>query len=393
MKISKAKWFNDADSPVVLMIDDLNNLWFDLKKNGLPSRGEDWGYWKDLPGSSFLFLKENLLDKLPTIKVTFFTVVGNPVFDEHKYGDIYKGAINDDAGAADFFAGIHSNPNLEVAYHGFTHGVIRNGKYIHEWLSFNSVEEALHNLRQGQYTCEQVFGEKLIGGKYPGYASNIYSNESIDKSGFLWWCRDWNHQKFLDSENDYSALEIRQFGENGVIDLPGTVNPSIFSTNYIKKIAKLILKNPYKVLEGYLDELLRKKIIISVQEHMGAFKGNDKRQTPNIFDDLTVLKFIFSLLEKKNIWYATCSDIANYYAALIGTQLQEVHEGLIVKYSGRIKKPWLTLLINGKGTWEFKSPSGSIYSSFKHHQKLDFSLVNIEVEDGLYFIKKNKHTP
>ncbi len=77
-KIRISKWFNGADSPVVLMIDSLANLWFDLNGNGRLDPGEDWGYWRDAPNSSFYFLRKTLVDKFPEVKITYFTVVGNP---------------------------------------------------------------------------------------------------------------------------------------------------------------------------------------------------------------------------------------------------------------------------------------------------------------------------
>jgi len=386
MKIIKTNWFNDADSPVVLMVDDLDNLWFDLNKNGYLDIGEDWGYWRDLPNSSFTFLKKNLLNKFPEIKVTFFSVVGNPVICEYKCGKVYRGSINQHYKVAEFFNRIHHSPNFEIAYHGLTHGVMKNDKYIPEWLSYNSTEEALKRINEGQKICKKVFGEQLKGGKYPCCASNIYSDESVDKAGFLWWCRSWTKDNKL--REDYATLEMKTFGKSDVVDFPSTVNPSVLTRNPIKRMAQFIFKNPYHRLERYFEELLQNKIVISIQEHAGVIKANGIRQTPNIIDDMPVLQHIYSFLREKNVWYATCSEIANYYIAFTTTNVEAVdNSSFELKYTGKIEKPWLTLLIDRAYPAEVISPSGRRYKSVKSLRKDKQNLVNIEVENGYYQIK------
>jgi len=394
MEIVKAKWFNDADSPVVLMIDDLNNLWFDLNENGRPELGEDWGYWRDLPNSSFTFLQENLLNKFPNIKVTFFTVVGEPVICEYKYGKVHQGKMDQNSEMAQFFRSIHRSPNFEIAYHGLTHGVIKDEKYVHEWYSFSSVKEALRNIEEGQKICQQVFGERLRGGKYPGYASNIYSDKSIDKAGFLWWCRDWTYGEYLARRNDYSTLEMKTFGENAVVDFPSTVNPSILSGNPVIRMAKLVFREFFwQFLKAYLERLLRNKEVISIQEHMGAIKANGIRQSPNIIDDMPVLRHIFSFLSERKVWYATCSQITNYFVASTATKVEAVEEGgFRLKYEGKVENPWLTLLIDAREDVEVISDSGKNYPSVAHHYKKNWRLTNIKVEDGYYQVRPREES-
>ena len=384
MQVAKAKWFNDADSPAVLMIDDLNNLWFDINENERPDPGEDWGYWRDLPGSSFSFLRDHLLNKFPEIKVTFFTAVG-PFYWEFKYGKTYNGAINENTEILEFFRRVHQSPNFEIAYHGLTHGVRMNENYIHEWLSFNSVEEALKNIEEGQRICLDVFEERLKGGKYPGYSSNIYSDESIDRAGFLWWCRRWTYDDFRNAGRDYSIFEIKKFGRNNVVDFPSTVIPFSIPRNPVKKMASLILRRPQKYIKSHLDGLLRNRNVISIQEHAGAIISNGKRQTPNIIDDMSALKYIFSYLRGKNVWHATCSEIANYYIAFTSTQIEAPDvEGFRLRYSGNVDKPWLTLVVDGEEQFEVVSPSGSRYKSICKNNK---RIVNIEVENGAYQVR------
>ncbi len=387
LSINIAKWYNNASSPVVLMIDDLNNLWFDLYEDNRCNIGEDWGYWRDLQNSSFAFLRDNLLRKFPEIKVTFFTAIEDPLICEYKYGKVYKGSIDENNAKINFFRSIHFSPNFEIAYHGLTHGIIKNRKYLFEWCSFNSVKEALRNIEKGQKISEEVFGKKLKGGKYPGYASNSYSDKSIDRTGFLWWCRRWTHDDFVIAGNDYSVLEMGTFGKNKVVDFPSTVNPSILSQNSLKRMIVPILRS-YKSLKEYIEVLLKSKKIISIQEHAGAVRADGMRQTPNIIDDMPVLQRIFSFLRGKNVWFATCSEIANYYIAFTFTKIEKINEnGLRLKYTGRVEKPWLTLLIDGENQVEITSPSGRTYKSVEHSYSNKWRLVNIEVENGWYQIK------
>lgn len=389
MEITKAKWFNNACSPVVLMIDDLNNLWFDFNKRGHPGKGEDWGYWRDEPSSAFSFLKANFIDIFPETKVTFFTVVGNPIICNYIYGRVYSGRINENPESAQFFNDLHHAPNFEIAYHGLTHGVVRNGKYMHEWDSFRSLEEALRNIEIGQDICYSAFGEKLNGGKYPGYTSNTYSDESIDKSAFLWWCRNWTYGEFLAGERDYSLLEMKTFGKNDVVDFPSTVNPSICCKNTLIKVARRLVRNPEYLLRKYMISLLNNRQVISIQEHSGAVKANGIRQAPNIIDDIRTIKNIYSFLRSQDVWHATCSDISNYYLAFTHTDIEIVEDGSFkLRYTGRPVKPWLTLLFEGIDFVQIISPTGKIYLNKTYPKMAKYELVNIEVENGYYQIKR-----
>lgn len=46
MKI--CKWYKNAISPVIFMIDDLANVWVDSNNNDSLDIGEDWGFLKDM---------------------------------------------------------------------------------------------------------------------------------------------------------------------------------------------------------------------------------------------------------------------------------------------------------------------------------------------------------
>jgi hypothetical protein len=85
MAVRIANWKNNADSPVLLMIDDLTNAY--VKKNGetVVETYGDWGGLFDSDRSFYTFLYKNLVDVFPEIKITFFMITGkiNP-FNMHQ---------------------------------------------------------------------------------------------------------------------------------------------------------------------------------------------------------------------------------------------------------------------------------------------------------------------
>jgi hypothetical protein len=76
LNISICKWYNNAISPVLFLIDDFANVWVDVNGNGKIDLEEDWGYAKSGEVSSFRFLNEVILKEFPYIKTTFFMPVG-----------------------------------------------------------------------------------------------------------------------------------------------------------------------------------------------------------------------------------------------------------------------------------------------------------------------------
>lgn len=333
MEIEVCKWFNNADSPVLLMIDDFANVWIDMNDNGQIDLGEDWGYGKDSVNSSFRYLTEVVLKDFPQVKVTFFTPVGvrvgmveNPAIKSvSKY-------IHCDEATKRFFRMIHENPKYEIAYHGTTHGKVgkTNLDFIQEWDQFVSLDEAIKEIETGKDIYKEVFGHYPKGGKYCGYHPGEYGDRSIDKTGFLWWCRFWN-RGLIDNKagsiggNDHDLLtnfDIKTFGNNQVVDIPSTVSGSLFNgtlnierlrfsvKGYVKQILKpILLKKKYDEVNYLLDN----RLVISLQEHIAPSRDDGRRQSPNIYDDLDSLRIIFNFLKDKNVWYCTGTELAQYF--------------------------------------------------------------------------------
>ncbi|HEX3047608.1 MAG TPA: hypothetical protein VHY08_22845 [Bacillota bacterium] len=324
------KWKYGANSPVLLMIDDLANVWIDTNGNGQVDPGEDWGYAKNRPNSAYSFLTGALLAFYPEVKTTFFTPVGerSGLLECSPLTRI-AAPINADADSIAFFQSLQHQPRFEVAYHGTTHG--KAGKdarqFTQEWELFQTLGQALTTVNAGKEIYRSVFGQDPAGGKYCGYVSNSLSDASIDGSGFTWWCRYWN-RGVLDSPvsriagsdlNPLTAFDIKFFGVNQVIDIPSTLSGALFMDLLVPRLntGKGLVKwalTPYLMHQRYreIDFLLRHQLVISIQEHIAPSRDDGQRQQPNIYDDLPSLKRIFDYLQTQNVWYCTGSELAAY---------------------------------------------------------------------------------
>ncbi len=297
------KWKNNADSPVLFFIDDLANKWVDINNDRKIETEEDWGYAGFDENGAFHFLEKEILSVNYKIKTTFFVPVGkrtNLITDNEIKS--FSQPINATNESRNFFKTLHKNKRFEIAYHGTTHGV--PGKavkdFIQEWESYKSLDEALATINRGKEIYKDAIGVFPNGGKYCGYISKEFSDESIDKSGFKWWCRYYNRAaidgcnetEFCGKDkNPFSSFNVKFFGKNKVVDTPTTISGSLLNSVFrpgkgIKGILKKILKPliiRWKLKK--IDYLLKNNLVISIQEHISPSREDGKRQTPNIFDD------------------------------------------------------------------------------------------------------------
>jgi hypothetical protein len=396
LSLKIAKWKNNADAPVIFMIDDLCNKWVDLNGNGKVDQGEDWGYAGNSENSSFRFLENKIMDRYPELKVTFFSPVGiRSSIIQNPSCDSYSAPINDNEEIKDFFRRVHSDERYEIAYHGLTHGIPghRAEDFRQEWESFNSIEEAIGQIEAGKNIFFDTLGELPLGGKYCGYRHNELSDESIDKTGFFWWCRDFNRPQ--QSVHYVKRNEPEYFGSNRVIDIPTTLEGNLFCANERKTLSDYInrfILRPIKINRRLkkVEDLLSGRHIISILEHIAPSRTDYKRQMPNIFDDLYDLYFIFDYLKEKNVWYSTCSDVANYYEIRENTRISNISDNYFhVEYKGRITDPELTIVMNDSRKLINRSvfivsPDDDIVVGKRCEQGYRF---NIKVMEGIYRIK------
>lgn len=392
------KWKYNADSPVIFMIDDLCNSWVDSNGNGKVDLEEDFGWAKYGENSSMKFLEEKILKKFPYIKVNFYVPVGKRIGMLIK-SDIkmYSEPININIDTINFYKSIHNNPKYELSYHGITHGQVfeKVEDQKQEWECFSSLEEAVMTINKGKEIFRSTVGEFPKGGKYCGYVGDKYGDESINKTNFLWWHRYWNkgiEQVCEDrikgqEKNPLKAYDITTFGEKNVIDIPSTVSGDLFnlkSTSKFKTIIKYILKNYFfKKRKKELDFLLDNKLVISIQEHICPARDDGKRQTPNIFDDKESLIKIFKYLKNKNVWYCTCTELAEYYYLRENIKIirkENVFFFDLKNVSKEISKKEITLKFNNLYK-KIKLPTGDFIDLNKKN-------VTLEVLEGEYILLK-----
>ncbi len=375
LNISKAKWYNDAEAPVMFMIDDLTNAWFDQNNNGILDIGEDWGANKDMRHSSLWFLKEKVLDGFDEVKTTFFTTVSKfQSFTSHS-SFTYKAPVNKDERIKEFLRQLHCDERFELAYHGTTHGRIdeKTGKFVQEWESFENVDEAISSIKKGKRIFKEAIGLEPTGGKYCGYKYNEFSDLSIIKSGFKWWCKDWSPIK---RNEKTGSFEIFSDDGNNLIFLPSNIH----GKNWKK---------------GQIKRLLSERNIISIQEHIAPIRPDGKIQTPNIVDDCKELRKLFKLLRKANVWYATGSEISCYIEAYYNTKIEFVEgKGFYLRYKGKESNPLLTLIINAREIlsdarpfFEVILPNGRVLArqQIAPIGKNKAFLINVPAMEGFYF--------
>lgn len=377
--ISKCKWHNNADSPVVFMVDDLTNAWFDKNENGRLDVGEDWGYGKYHKNSILSFLEEQLLKRFPDVKVTFFTVVGKMSTFSQNSQFTHSERIDEDRDTITFFNKLYNDKRFEIAYHGLNHGRPGddNNKFIQEWLCFPSLQAGIDQIKQGMKIYKKVLGKNPAGGKYGGYSSNDFSDDSIDECNFKYWCRNWYPEQSFDIQNR-NCFELSYFGKNKIVDIPSNIHGFWWT----KKQITALIKN---------------RQVIAIQEHIAPYRVDGKVQCPNIVDDINRLRKLFRLLLKQNIWYATCSELADYFIAFNDSLIYDVKKNSFrMKYWGRTVSPFLSLLIDARSICDAEKPyvriilpDNSILDSKNSQVSTQpfLFLISIPLMDGFYKVE------
>ncbi len=321
MKLEIAKWKDNAVAPVIFMVDDIANIVIKQNDSNSLQIGEDWGHYGRDKNSMWDFLSKNLLNKFPKIKTTFFLVTDKRASMSLGEEYTYNKSIVEDKKFIDFLKYLNKNKNVELAYHGTTHGKasVKHEEFLQEWETFSSLNEALREIKRGKELFKQAIKSYPTGGKYCGYEEGTFGSESISKSAFKWWAYHWDgiiwDKNSTDNKYNYD-LEFNQ----GVVDIPTTVDASTLSLkNYKRLFTRKYLKSlflyvtEHKTIESHIESLYQNQQVISIQEHSSPYRTDGKIQYPNIVSDIDNLNYIFTLLSKKDVWYATCDELADYF--------------------------------------------------------------------------------
>ena len=382
--VSKARWLNDARSPVVLMIDDLTNAWVGGASPKPWDGGGDWGGALRDPAGALAFLEKNLLADFPEVRTTFFVVAGEISRYTHHQPFGFAAPLDASEESRAFFSELERDPRYELAYHGFNHGSPGEvtEKFLQEWRSFPSRDAAIAQTRRGLDIFARATGNTPRGGKYGGWDYNEYAGDAVSDLGFLWWCRDWTPRDTTRSiADDY--YEPQYFGANPVVALPTTVHGYFWDKRQI-------------------ELLLEQRQIISIEEHIAGKRPDGLVQTPNIVDDIHELRKIYEYLRSRDVWHANCTDIAAYASARDLTHVSDVTEtGFTVRYAGRFQRPQLTLCIDAAAICSAAEPdievtapdSSRVPVAAMRFDRVGYRhRVTIPVQDGRFAVRAVRAT-
>lgn len=288
------------------------------------------------------WLENRVLKDFDKVHVTFFVPIDRVAETVERQCDGHFGSIAENESIAGFFRSVHNTPRYELAYHGLTHGVSAapGRPFLQEWESFASLDEAVAVTNRGREVFRQVTGEYPRGGKYCGYRRKEFSDASIDRCGFMWWCRyDTRGDTSVGAEQP-DRFDVSYFGAQPVVDLPTTVHGDAVSLPSERRWGvgwwRSVLGNGRRRrrLRRHLDFLLAHGLPILIQEHSAASRSNGRKQTPNIVDDTRSLRWILRQLERGNVWHATCSEIAAYARVRDAVQVRTVEGGTAIELAG-----------------------------------------------------------
>ncbi len=384
VKARLCKWKYGKQSAVMFMIDDFANKYMTDINQG-DYLGSDWGGRCLKENSMQRFIEEKLMESFPYLCITYFLVTGKRAGVVNNGNKSYTESIIQSKDFVMFLQEMCNNPHYEIAYHGVEHGAIIGDQFIQEWELFRSVDEAKKKIDEGKRLFLMATGERFWGGKYCGYKSNSFSDQSISESGFLWWCRKWDFGSMLvDSNWKTHRFELEMFN-NSTVDIPSNVDGSFCSLKDIRilfsKMWRKYLRSIYffvkygLTIERYLDNLVNNSSIINIQEHSSPKREDKIIQSPNVIDDISTLKYILTYLKKYDLWYATGREIADYYRCYSNTVIERVGNQLKLKQKKYIGDYYLWMeFFDCETPVALKDKEGNIINGITKNNRMLFEL-------------------
>jgi len=386
VRINIANWYNNFQSPSVLMIDDLSDAYINVYDK---SYKNDWGHLCDKDDSVFKFLSEKLLSTFPQIKITFFVpylkhnVINNNTPQEFKKYDIGE--------REEFITFLLSlqNQGHEVSHHGSNHGkyidelnLSTYNNFLHEWELFSNIEEGVTITKNGQKIFQKYLKKSISGGKFCGYKQIENSLEIIDKCNFHYWCDSVN---YISKDYNFSF-----FGTNKVISFPTNFAGNAFvrlsyKTGDKKKDKKKgilkFLQPLYNILQyKNLNQLYLNGHIISIQEHISPATSSGLTQSANIVSDIESLQKIYKFLAKKSIWYATCDEIAKYIYTKENSMLSFTKEHIIIEFNNYKELEETMITVVSGSFFELEDENNNKISSTLNNKQF---IVNLFIINGI----------
>ena len=204
-----------------------------------------------------------------------------------------------------------------------------------------------------------------MGGRTPCYSFREDLVVGLIDLKFRWWSFD-----FKPFTNNISL----KYGDDKIIEMPSNISGDafIYGGNAIKSKIKHLL-NIVKI-----EKMMKSRYVISIAEHFMNARPDGKRQTPNVYDDINSLDFLFGYLRNKDVWYATFSECANYYESYNNTDILDMGDGVFeIKYKGDWKM-FLTFISEHRYLQNIQTKE--IYEGFMKNNRWLFN----DLVEGIY---------
>lgn len=337
--MKKCNWYNNSQAAVVLTIDDLSYAYMNINSSGLNPQS-DWGYGIKGKNSIFNYFENNLLYKYPEIKYTVMLPFG--IHSIVKVNTEYEKQGSDIFFSKDFMQLLQYivTTGNEIAYHGHNHGKINAtidpASWCREYEQF-SYEKYKEIIQKDISRIKNELGIIVTGGRSPCYIYNKKIEKLIAEIGFKWWSFDYNPNQF------------RHTYKNDILSFPTNLSGNYFNSKIIS--IRKVISSPFgeQKKKYYLENLIKRGLLISIAEHFLSTRPDGKRQQPNIFDDINSLDKIFGTLRGNDIWYETCSKISHYLESYDRTDIKKITNNKYeITYNGNWEKLFLSIKSKSK---------------------------------------------
>lgn len=349
------------------MIDDLVPAAVSL--DGKLGPHNDWGFLLDGPDSLFTFFRENLLKNYPEIKGTVFLPLESQRSIPTGPGYVvFRKDIDDEfVKFTKKFSAM-----FELAFHGIRHTFLEAGQWIFEFADPGGEDLAL---AEEKITAAAALGIRFNGGKFPGYKGNEKAIDFVRQENFKWLAFS---ACMINKKHPCNELDF--VNKTGMVNIPTNMSGDVFNEKATKgssskRVFKYLLSTgSHFKPEKHLEFLYIHGHPITIQEHFQNQRPDGKRQTPNIYDDIHSLDRIFAWLRPRDIWYATCSDIAHYFDSYMNTEVVEKNnDEFEIRYQGNWEKMYLSFAADCPSVQE--SPAGSKYSGIEKNGRFVFNCL------------------
>jgi hypothetical protein len=328
INVEKCRYFNGHQTACCLMLDDLVPAAVSI--DGTLGPHNDWGFLMDGEGSLFSYFKRFLLDKFPEIRGTFFLPLEShrEIARDRGYQVFARPIDGDFVAFTRRFA-----PRFELGFHGIRHAFMEGEAPCFEFAGLMPEQFAGMKAIIDDYAA---MGIRFSGGKFPGYRFNAAAIGFFSLMGYYWLASGCGMINRRSAANRLGIIV-----DTAIVDVPSNISGDAFNSRmnrggpFRTLVRNISRPGAFFKPEEHLDYLYSRGLPITIQEHFQNQGSDGKRQKPNVYDDLPSLERIFGLLRPRDVWHATCSEIAAYYDSFLHTAvIARNGSGFELRYSG-----------------------------------------------------------